>query len=54
MALKVVPKWLPCQRLALKGDCKDWVARRQDAVTRRDSKFDVQLPSQCGSADIFI
>ena len=39
----------PARRLALQGQCSDWLARCQYTVTGRGSKFDLQLLSQCGS-----
>ena len=39
----------PVRRMALKGQCWDWLARCQYTVTGRDGKFDLQLLSQCGN-----
>ena len=38
----------PARRLALEGQCWDWSARCQYAVTGCDGKFGLQLLSQCG------
>ena len=39
----------PARRLALEGQCWDWLARCQYTVTGWDRKLDLQFLSQCGS-----
>ena len=39
----------PARRLALQGQCWDWLARCQYTVTGWDGKLDLQLLSQCDS-----
>ena len=39
----------PARRLALQGQCGDWLAQYQYTVTGWSRKFDLQLLSQCGS-----